>query len=155
MTVIIDVVMMALLAMTIVFCWRLNSKIAELKAGRKDLIELVKTLDKAILQTNTNITELKVMSQNSAVELSTLVAQAQESINELSFMNETAAKLADRLERNITESRYIQDKFRDYAHMNNNYQQEEARPAPQQNNPLRAGFNRAKEELLTALRVAK
>lgn len=156
MTVIIDIIMMALLGMTIIFCWRLNGKIIELKAGRKDLVELVKTLDKAILQTNTNISELKVMSQNSAVEISTLVMKAQEAINDLSFMNETAAKLADRLERNIGEARYVQDKIRDYGNVSPSYQHDNDSHKPQASgNQLRAGFNRAKEELLSALRVSK
>ncbi|MDF2966180.1 MAG: hypothetical protein K0Q51_1568 [Rickettsiaceae bacterium] len=172
--IIIDIAVILLLVMTIIFCWRLNNKIIELKSGRKDLLELVKTLDSAILKTNTNISELKVMSQNSAVELSGLVSQAQEYISDLNFMNETALKLADRLERNISDARYVAEKLQtEYSNRHKvandlpKHPPAEIKieptnpspsPSPSQNlgiKNLKSGFSRAKEELISALRFVK
>lgn len=102
---ILNLIVMALLTLTIFFCWRLNNKIGELRAGRKDLIELVRTLDAAIIKTNSNITSLKTMSQTSAHELNETVQKAQELLSDLSFIVDTGSKVADRLERSIVNSR--------------------------------------------------
>jgi wobble nucleotide-excising tRNase len=153
-TAVLDIIVVLLLVMTIVFCWRLNGKILELKEGRKDLINLIKSLDAAVIKTNGNIHDLKLMTESSAVELSALVQKAQEVIEDLGFMNDTAAKLADRLENDISESRYISEKLRtalnetDSQKVNDHEQAERSRP-------LRTGFNKAKTELLNALRVMK
>lgn len=104
---ILNIIVMALLMLTIFFCWRLNNKIGELRAGRKDLIELVRTLDAAIIKTNNNIASLKTMSQTSAHELNETVAKAQELLNDLNFIVDTGSKVADRLERSIVSSRNI------------------------------------------------
>lgn len=104
---ILNISVMALLILTIFFCWRLNNKIGELRAGRRDLIELVRTLDAAIIKTNSNIANLKTMSQTSAHELSETVAKAQELLNDLGFIVDTGSKVADRLERSIASSRNI------------------------------------------------
>ena len=102
---ILNIIVMTLLMLTIFFCWRLNNKIGELRAGRKDLIELVRTLDAAIMKTNSNIVNLKSMSQTSANELSETVGKAQELLNDLNFIVDTGSKVADRLERSIVNSR--------------------------------------------------
>jgi len=101
----LDIAVIFLLVVTIAFCWRLNNKILELKHSRKDLTDLVKTFDTAIIKTHKNISELKSMSASSSVELHTYVTKASELIGDLSFMTETAAKLADRLEKNIVDIR--------------------------------------------------
>ena len=150
---ILDIVVVLLLVMTIVFCWRLNAKILELKEGRKDLIDLIKSLDAAVIKTNTNIHDLKLMTESSAIELSALVQKAQEVIEDLGFMNDTAAKLADRLENDISESRYVSEKLR--ANLNDvdigdSYSREESTLSSP-----RTGFNKARKELLNALKVMK
>lgn len=150
---VLDIVVVLLLVMTIVFCWRLNGKILELKAGRKDLIDLIKSLDAAVIKTNTNIHDLKSMTESSAIELSALVNKAQDMIDDLGFINDTAAKLADRLENDISESRYISEKLRATLNETDSTQrcdQEEERALPP-----KLGFNKAKRELLNALRVMK
>lgn len=154
-TAFLDIIVMLLLVLTIVFCWRLNSKIIELKSGRKDLIDLVKSLDAAVIKTNANISDLKGMAQNSAIELTDLVAKSQDNINDLSFMNDTAAKLADRLERDIAESRYISDKLKEgFSGYADDSQRDDDKPLSRQHG-LKPGFNKAREELLNALKVMK
>ncbi|MFI4984327.1 MAG: DUF6468 domain-containing protein [Rickettsiales bacterium] len=101
----LDITVLVLLVTTIAFCWRLNNKIIELRHSRKDLSQLVKTFDVAIIKTHKNISDLKTMSASSAQELQAYLSKANELISDLSFMTETAAKLADRLENDITDLR--------------------------------------------------
>lgn len=107
--IIIDIVMIFLLVITIGFCWKLNNKIIEIKGSRKDLVDLIKTLDNAIVKTNKNIADLKIMSSNSTVELQSYVEKARELLADLSFMTDTASHLADRIERGMTELRKSND----------------------------------------------
>ena len=156
----INVSVIALLICTIFFCWRLNNKIIQLKDSRKQLLELIQTLDQAILKTNTNITDLKRMSQNSAVELNDLVTKAKGNINDLSFMNETAARVADRLEKGISEARYIQDKIRETSVVPVKSEDDIANQSDMDSSNdnaqgFRSSFSRAKEELISALRFVK
>lgn len=104
-SIILDITVISLLIVTIMFCWRLNNKILELKHSRRDLSDLVKTFDTAIIKTHKNISELKGMSASSTAELQTYLSKANELIGDLSFMTETAAKLADRLEKNIVDTK--------------------------------------------------
>ncbi|AIF81893.1 hypothetical protein I862_06695 [endosymbiont of Acanthamoeba sp. UWC8] len=101
MDIVLNITVISLLIITIGFCWRLNKKIIELKDSKKDLGILVQTFDAAIIKTHKSIADLKVMSQTSSVELQQYVDKAGELISDLSFMTNTAAKLADRLENAI------------------------------------------------------
>jgi hypothetical protein len=102
---VLDIVVLFLLLVTIAFCWRLNNKILELKDSKKDLGALVKTFDGAIIKTHKSIADLKQISHSSSVELQQYVDKAGELISDLSFMTETATKLADRLEKAIALAR--------------------------------------------------
>ena len=158
---ILNIVVMALLMLTIFFCWRLNNKIGELRAGRKDLIELVRTLDAAIIKTNSNISNLKTMSQTSAHELNETVAKAQELLNDLSFIVDTGSKVADRLERSIVNSRSVSA-----PSLVQTQPQQQTKPAPANNNLHRSVEERAavgtksvlaktRDELLAALKFSR
>lgn len=102
---VLDVVVLFLLLITITFCWRLNNKILALKDSKKDIGELVKTFDGAIIKTHRSIADLKQISHSSSNELQQYVDKAGELISDLSFMTETATKLADRLEKAIALAR--------------------------------------------------
>jgi hypothetical protein len=99
--IVIDVVVILLLTVTIYFCWRLNTKISEIRGSRQDLIDLVKTFDQAVVKTNKNISDLREMSTSSTDELQAYVEKAGELLKDLAFMTDTAAHLADRLEKGI------------------------------------------------------
>jgi len=102
---IIDACVISLLLVTILYCWRLNNKIVDLKNSKKDLNTLVKTFDVAIQKTHRNISDLKEMSSSTTAELQIYLEKANELVGDLSFMTETASRLADRLERGIIDSR--------------------------------------------------
>ncbi len=101
MDTLLNITVISLLLVTIAFCWRLNKKIIELKDSKKDLGALVQTFDSAIIKTHKSIADLKIMSQTSSDKLQQYVDKAGELISDLSFMTNTAAKLADRLENSI------------------------------------------------------
>lgn len=103
--VLLNIAVILLLGLTIFYCWRLNNKIAALKDSKKDLGSLVKTFDTAIIKTHSSIANLKNISNQSSNELQEYVHKASELISDLSFMNETASRLADRLEDAIRQAR--------------------------------------------------
>lgn len=160
--VIIDGVVIALLVITIGYCWRLNNKILELKNSKQDLLELVKTFDIAISKTHKNIAELKNMSASSTAELQSYLQKANELVGDLSFMTETAAKLADRLERGILDTRNSNDyntfnKFKNeqlekMIESIGNSNDEAFEPRTQ---VASSGFSRTRNDLISAIQEVK
>jgi hypothetical protein len=154
---ILDITVIFLLVVTISFCWRLNNKILELKSSRKDLTDLVKTFDVAIIKTHKNISDLKSMSTSSTAELQTYLGKANELIGDLSFMTETAAKLADRLEKNIMDIRPSTDES--LMRLKNDQLEKmianigNSNIPQNQDNP--SGFSKTKQDLLAAIKLAK
>ncbi|WP_339041021.1 DUF6468 domain-containing protein [Candidatus Lariskella endosymbiont of Hedychridium roseum] len=103
----LDIVVILMLSMTVVFCWRLNRKIVELKDSRKDLKNLVQALDNSILQTHKSLASLKEASSTAASQLDAHTKLSKELVNDLSFMNGSASKLADRLESAISRAKIV------------------------------------------------
>jgi chromosome segregation ATPase len=157
---ILDIVVITLLLVTIMFCWRLNNKILELKHNRRDLTDLVKTFDTAIIKTHKNISELKGMSASSTAELQSYLSKANELIGDLSFMTETASKLADRLEKNIVDmkpqhndslTRLRNEQLEQMISNLGNSNQPTGRITPQ----VSGSFAKTKNDLLAAIKMAK
>jgi len=161
--ILIDGIVITMLIITISYCWRLNNKIVELKNSKQDLLGLVKTFDTAIAKTHKNIAELKNMSASSTAELQSYLQKANELVGDLSFMTETASKLADRLERGILDSRtvpeYNMNKFRNdqlekmIESLGNNNQEEfvnEAKLVEQF-----SGFSKTRNDLISAIKAVK
>ena len=105
MEVILNVIVIVMLGFTIGYCLRLNKRIMELRDSRKDLVELVKTFDTTMINTHKSISNLKEVSASAAHDLKDGISKAEELTSDLSFMNDTASKLADRLERMIDSAR--------------------------------------------------
>lgn len=154
---ILDALVIFMLAVTISFCWRLNNKILELKHSRKDLSELVKTFDTAIVKTHKNISDLKSMSSSSTAELQSYLGKANELIGDLSFMTETAAKLADRLEKNIMDMRPSTDD--NFTRLKNEQLEKMianiGNSNTQQPVESSSGFSKTKQDLLAAIKSVK
>lgn len=154
---VLDIVVICMLVVTISFCWRLNNKILELKNSRKDLSELVKTFDVAIIKTHKNISDLKGMSTSSTAELQTYLSKANELIGDLSFMTETAAKLADRLEKNIMDIRPSTDES--LTKLKNEQLEKMIANIGNSNTPQSSGdisgFSKTRHDLLAAIKLAK
>ena len=108
MNYLLETIVIILLMMTVMFCWRLNSKITEIKSSRKDMASLVKIFDEAIINTNGSLNALKEASAIAAIDLKKYGIKSNELIKELAFMNDTAVRLADRLENIVIEAREIE-----------------------------------------------
>ena len=101
----LNIMVLISLVVMIAFCWRLNNKFVELKYSRADLLQLLKIFDEAIIKTYKNVSDLKSMTTSSAQEFQVYLSKANEMIGDLSFMTETATKLANRLEDDIANLR--------------------------------------------------
>ncbi|WHQ46426.1 MAG: DUF6468 domain-containing protein [Candidatus Midichloria sp.] len=110
MNYLLEIIIVLLLGMTVMFCWRLNNKITEIKSSKKDMANLVKVFDEAIINTNNSLGALKEASANAAVDLKKYTIKSNELISELAFMNDTAVRLADRLENVLFEAKDIEAK---------------------------------------------
>lgn len=164
MEIILNILVISLLIITISFCWKLNKKIIELKDSKKDLGELVKTFDNAIIKTHKSIADLKVLSSNSSTELQQYVNKAGEFISDLSFMTDTAAKLADRLEKAISNARHdlpinniyenkrnLSTEIKESSFMNINIDKTSEKP-----NAANSNYTlKAKEDLLKTVKLIK
>ena len=110
MSYLLEITVILLLGMTVAFCWRLNSKITEIKSSRKDMANLVKIFDDAIINTNNSLSALKEASANAAVDLKKYTIKSNDLISELAFMNDTAVRLADRLENLLSDTKDIESR---------------------------------------------
>ena len=108
MNYVLEIVVILLLSMTVLFCWSLHNKITEIRSTRKDMAGLVRVFDEAINNTNNSLTSLKEASANAAIDLKKYSVKSHELVSELAFMNDTAVRLADRLEGLILEGKDIE-----------------------------------------------
>ena len=151
----LDIIMISLLTLTIGFCWKLNNKIVELKDSRKDLNDLVKTFDIAIIKTHKSIADLKVMSKQSSVDLQLYVKKASELLEDLSFMNDSAGNLADRLENAISTARSHHEMIKTHNESNKvTVPPSLSRPA-NINKTTSSSISRSRQELMRAVKKVK
>ena len=158
--IILDIVVISLLVITIIFCWRLNNKIIELKSSKKSLRELVKIFDTAVIKTHKSIADLKNASSSSAEELSISIERANDLLSDLSFINDTAAKLADRLEKDIEQIRKHKEFQSFVVHKRQDVDQiisglGESEYTNENTSSSQEGFSKAKDDLMQAIRLVK
>ena len=102
---IINLLIIILLVPTILYTYRLNKSLIELRQNQKSLAELVAALNEATFKAENSIPKLKTETQHSTEGLKEVVDSAKEIKNDLLFINERADSLADRLENVISSSR--------------------------------------------------
>ena len=101
MELILNSIVLILLCLAIAYCWKLNGKIQDLQNSRGDIKSLIKSLDSSINGANNSISELKILTNETIVEMSGYIKQSEELSSDLSFLIERANKLANELESNI------------------------------------------------------
>ena len=104
---IINIIIIALLIPTIIYAYRLNKSLSELRQNQKSLAQLVSALNEATFKAENSIPKLKSATVHSSEGLKEVVDSAKELKNDLLFINERADSLADRLENVISTSRTI------------------------------------------------
>ncbi|CAO3431036.1 hypothetical protein [Azospirillum doebereinerae] len=94
---ILDLVIVALLAATIAYAIILNKQIIKLRESRGEMAELIQGLNEAMVKAETGVRGLKKTASDTGEDLQRTVAKAQGLRDELEFMIEAADALANRL----------------------------------------------------------
>jgi hypothetical protein len=97
LTLAMDVVVTVLLAATIVYCFLLNRRLDNMRAGQAELRGLIAEFNKATEKARASIADLRSASDDTGRILQDQIAKARSLADELAFMAETGTKLADRL----------------------------------------------------------
>ena len=105
---IINLTIIALLVPTIIYAYRLNNSLKELRQNQNSLAQLVNALNEATFKAENSIPKIKSVTEHSSEGLKEVVDSAKELKDDLLFINERADNLADRLESVISSSRNIQ-----------------------------------------------
>lgn len=106
---IINITIIGLLIPTIVFAYRLNKNLNILRQNQKSLAQLVQSLNEATFKAENSIPKLKSVTQHSSEGLKEVVDNAKTLKDDLTFINERADNLADRLEGMIKDGRHIKE----------------------------------------------
>lgn len=99
--IVFDIFMVALLLLTVSFCWRLNGKLAELKGSRNELKHLLSTLDNSVNAAHNGIRELQELSGDATEKLAGDIKKAQMISDDLSFLVKTGNDIANKIEEGI------------------------------------------------------
>ena len=106
---IINLTIIGLLIPTIVFAYRLNRNLNILRQNQKSLSQLVQSLNEATFKAENSIPKLKSVTEHSSEGLKEIVDNAKTLKDDLTFINERADNLADRLEIMIKDGRNIRE----------------------------------------------
>ena len=106
---IINLVIIGLLIPTIIFAYRLNKNLSILRQNQKSLSQLVQSLNEATFKAENSIPMLKSVTEHSSEGLKEVVDSAKTLKDDLTFINERADNLADRLEVMIKDGRNIRE----------------------------------------------
>lgn len=102
---VLDVMVAALLAVTIIYAWILNQRLSQLRRNRDDLAKVVSSFNDATARAEAGIPKLRKAAEDSGQALQERVEKAQSLRDDLAFMIERADAMADRLEHAVRSSR--------------------------------------------------
>lgn len=87
----------ALLAATLVYCFRLDRRLTALRSGHDGFKDIIAALDRASERAQMSLAELKALGVAAESALKPEVAKADALIEELKLMVQSADRVADRL----------------------------------------------------------
>ena len=153
---IINIIIIGLLIPTIIYAYRLNKNLTLLRQNQSSLSKLIQSLNEATYKAENSIPKLKSATQSTSGELKEVVNSAKTLKDDLTFINERADNLADRLENVIHNSRKIKEAPQpsETAPLSSNKKQEE-KGFQTQISEQDAMRSEAELELLKALRAIK
>jgi hypothetical protein len=102
---ILDLMVAALLLVTIVYAWILNQRLGQLRRNRDDLAKVVSSFNEATARAEAGIPKMRKAADESGQALQERVEKAQSLRDDLAFMIERADAMADRLEQAVRSSR--------------------------------------------------
>ena len=147
---IINLLIIVLLVPTIIYAYKLNKNLTIMRENQNSLSRLITSLNDATLKAETSIPKLKNVTEISSQNLKDVVDNAKSLKEDLTFINERADNLADRLENVIHDGRNLKNtSAQDVA--NKDTPLTEAKEQAQRE----SGRSLAEMELLKALRSIK
>ncbi|MBR1605232.1 MAG: hypothetical protein IJ660_03905 [Alphaproteobacteria bacterium] len=138
---IINLLIIVLLVPTIIYAYKLNKNLTLLRENQNSLARLVSSLNDATVKAENSIPKLKDVTEVSSQNLLNVVDNAKSLKEDLTFINERADNLADRLENVIHDGRNLKN--------SSSFDTEEAQQKQSQDK------SQAELELLKALRSIK
>jgi len=143
---IINVLIIVLLVPTIIYAYKLNKNLTILRENQNSLSRLIASLNDATIKAENSIPKLKNATEISSQNLKDVVDNAKSLKDDLTFINERADNLADRLENVIHDGRNLK---------NNQIKQEKEQSVSVAENENIDDRSLAEMELLKALRSIK
>jgi hypothetical protein len=128
----VEILVAALLIVTVGYCWQLNRRLGALRGAQGELGRLLQEFGRATHSAEAAIAELKKASGETAQQLEERVRQARALCDELTVMTQAGNGLAERLERGSSRRTASEDAGR-----------------------TRAARSESERELLAALRQAR
>lgn len=116
---IINMVIIVLLVPTIIYAYKLNKNLTLLRENQNSLGRLISSLNEVTMKAETSIPKLKNVTEISSQNLKDVVDNAQSLKEDLTFINERADNLADRLENVIHDGRQIKNSSQPQNSTNN------------------------------------
>lgn len=98
LSLIMDIVVMALLAVTVFYAMRLSRQLNIMREGQGDLEQLVAELSSAVERADNAIRNMKQTASDSGDKLQKQINQARELFDELELITEVGNSLAERLQ---------------------------------------------------------
>jgi hypothetical protein len=102
---ILDLIVAALLGITIFYCTKLNKRIRILQDSKNELAQLIHQFDESTQMATRSISEIHVVSRKINESIKTKLEKANYIVDDLAFMIEKGNKLADRMESDFSGSR--------------------------------------------------
>jgi hypothetical protein len=106
-TVILDIIVLCVLSVTVVFCWKLNIKITQLQSNKSEMVDFIKSLDTTIINAHKNIVSLKEATQNASEERKKYISEGTELANDLSFIIDSGNRLINRIEKAVEAAKVL------------------------------------------------
>jgi len=104
---IINLAIIALLIPTIIYAYKLNKNLSLLRQNQSSLSKLISSLNEATYKAENSIPKLKSVTEHSSEGLKEVIDSTKFLKDDLTFINERADNLADRLENVISAGREI------------------------------------------------
>jgi len=106
---IINLLIIVLLVPTIIYAYKLNKNLTILRENQNSLSRLIASLNDATVKAENSIPKLKNVTEISSQSLKDVVDNAKTLKDDLTFINERADNLADRLENVIHDGRNLKN----------------------------------------------
>lgn len=98
----LEALVAVLLAVTVVYCYVLNRRLASLRGGQDEMMALMDQFTDATRNAEASVSDLKAASQDVGADLSKKIEAARALSDELAVMTQSGDDLAGRLERAIS-----------------------------------------------------